>query len=138
MKKCCSLKLDRCIYRDLIYVSRQLSTEAVSIVNYKIHIFKFVFHTYPSYLCKVFFLTTLNIYKDYFKGRQRDAKLCNLMKSDYSCILWPETICLNSSYSLLKLLRFCAEGFITKKLLNLHRLDELKNFVTNIFFKLVC
>ena len=34
------------------------------------------------------FLTTLNIYKDYFKGRQRvckcEVKLC-------SCKLWPET-----------------------------------------------
>ena len=33
------------------------------------------------------FLTTLNIYKDYFKGRQRlhkcEAKFC-------SCKLWPE------------------------------------------------
>ena len=49
--------------------SRQLSTEVVSIENYEIQISRSVFHTYPSYLCKVYFLTTLDIYKDYFKGR---------------------------------------------------------------------
>ena len=49
--------------------SQQLSTEVVSIENYEIQISRSVFHTYPSYLCKVYFLTTLDIYKDYFKGR---------------------------------------------------------------------
>ena len=45
------------------------STEAVFIENYGIQIFRYVFHAYPSYLCRVSFLTTLDIYKDYFKGR---------------------------------------------------------------------
>ena len=49
--------------------SRQLLTEAVSIENYEIQISRSFFHTYPSYLCRVSFLTTLKIYKDYFKGR---------------------------------------------------------------------
>ena len=41
-----------------------------------------------------------------------------------------------SSLSLLqKLLRLCAKGFVTNELLDLHRLDELKNFVANIFLK---
>ena len=60
MKKCCSLKLDRCIYRGIIYDSRQLSTEAVFIENYEIQISKFVFHTYLSYLCRVSFLTAID------------------------------------------------------------------------------
>ena len=46
--------------------------------------------------------------------------------------------CPSSSYSLQKLLRLCAKGFVTNELLDLHRLDELMNFVTNIFLKLVC
>ena len=75
VKKCCLLKLDRqldkCIYQDLICDSRQLSTKAIYIENYEIQITKSIYHTYPSYLCKVYFLTTLDIYKDYFKGRQR-------------------------------------------------------------------
>ena len=37
-----------------------------------------------EYLCRVSFLLTLDIYKDYFKGRHKG---CNLMKSDYTCIL---------------------------------------------------
>ena len=75
VKKCCSLKLDKqldkYIYRDLMYNSQQLSTKVVSIENHEIQISKSVFHAYPSYLCRVSFLTTLDIYKNYFKGRQR-------------------------------------------------------------------
>ena len=41
----------------------------VSVENYKIQISKSVFHTYPSYVFSFSFLTTLDIYKDYFKGR---------------------------------------------------------------------
>ena len=78
-----------------IWISTNSST-VVSIENYEIQIFRFVFHAYPRYLCKASFLTTLNIYKDYFKGHQR---WCNLMKNDYSCILWLKTICPSSSFS---------------------------------------
>ena len=50
-----------------MYNSRQLSIEAVSIENYEIQIFRLIFRAYSSYLCRVSFLTTLDIYKDYFK-----------------------------------------------------------------------
>ena len=43
--------------------------ETVSIENYEIQISRFVFHAYPSCLCRISFLTTLDIYKDYFKSR---------------------------------------------------------------------
>ena len=69
---------------------------AASNKNYEIQISRYVFHAYPSYLCRVFFLTTLDIYKDYFQGRQR---WCNLMQSDYSLKLWLETIYRSSSFS---------------------------------------
>ena len=46
------------------------STEAVSIKNYEIQIFRFDFMHIHVYLCRISFLTTLDIYKDYFKGRQ--------------------------------------------------------------------
>ena len=67
-----------------MFISRQLSTKTVSIENYEIEIFKFVFHTYLSYLCRVSSLTTLDIYNDYFNDR---ITRCNLMQSDYSLIL---------------------------------------------------
>ena len=47
------------------------STEAVSIENYKIQISRFDFTHIHVYLCRVSFLTTLDIYKDYFKSHQR-------------------------------------------------------------------
>ena len=47
------------------------STNTVSIKNYEIQIFRYGFQAYPSYLCRVSFPTTLDIYKDYFKGRLR-------------------------------------------------------------------
>ena len=110
-------------------------TDNLSIENYKIQIFKYVFHVYLSYLCRVSFLTTLDIYKDYFKGRLR---WCNLRQSDYLLKLWLETICPNSSFSWRSYYVLYAKGFVTKEFLDLHCMDELKNFVANIFLKLVC
>ena len=43
--------------------------------------------------------------------------------------------CPSSSSSLQKLLHLCAKVFVTKESLDLHRLDELKNFAANIFLK---
>ena len=72
------------------------SSTTVSIENYEIQISRFVFHVYPSYLCRVSFLTILNIYKDYFKGCLTNAKDVALVVTS---ILWLETICPNSSFS---------------------------------------
>ena len=47
------------------------SMKTVSIENYEIQISKSIFMHIQVYLCMVSFLTTLDIYKDYFKGRQR-------------------------------------------------------------------
>ena len=41
-------------------------------------------------------------------------------------------------FLLKKLLHLYTKGFVTKELLGLHHVDELKNFVANIFLKLVC
>ena len=54
-------------------------TKAVFVENYEIRISRFDFTHILEYLCRVSFLTTLDIYKDYFKGRhvhemQLDAK----------------------------------------------------------------
>ena len=47
------------------------SIEAVFVKNYEIWISISDFTHIHVYLCKVSFLTTLDIYNDYFKGRQR-------------------------------------------------------------------
>ena len=109
-------KLDTYIYRDLCFILNSF----VSIENYEIQISKSVFHAYPSYLCRVSFLTILDIYKDNFKGRLR---WCNLMQSDYSLKLWPEIIFLKFSLIhlfLKELLCLCTLGFCNQVLLDLH------------------
>ena len=55
------------------------STAIVFVKNYKIKISKSDFTHIHVYLCRVSFLTTLKIYKDYFKGRHN---VCKLMKLD--------------------------------------------------------
>ena len=47
------------------------STEVVSIENYEIQIFRSDFTHIHVYLYRVSFLTTLDIYEDYFNDRQR-------------------------------------------------------------------
>ena len=61
------------------------STQVVSVENYEIRISKSDYTHILEYLCKVSFLTTLNIYKDYFKSRHKWCKVLNTR------ILWPET-----------------------------------------------
>ena len=47
------------------------SVEAIFVENYEIHIFISDFTHIHVYLCRVSFLITLDIYKDYFKGRKK-------------------------------------------------------------------
>ena len=55
-------------FQDLMMKLDSNSTEAVSVENYEIRISRSDFMHIHEYLCRVSFLTTLNIYKDYFKG----------------------------------------------------------------------
>ena len=50
------------------------STEVISVENYEIRIFRSNFTHINEYLCKISFLTTLYIYKDYFKGCLKRCK----------------------------------------------------------------
>ena len=59
-------------------------TQVVSIENYEIIFFRSDYMHIPLYLCRGSFLTTLDIYKDYFKGRQK------VMQKDNTCIVWLE------------------------------------------------
>ena len=66
------------------------------------------------YLCRVSFLTTLDIYKDYFKGCHK------AMQEQYMhCVIGSKNSS-SSLFSLKKLLRLYAKGFVIKKLPNLH------------------
>ena len=106
--------LDNCIYRGL-----KLDTSR-SIKVMEIQISRSDFCARLMYLCRVSFLTTLDLYKAYFRGRHiREYK-------ENICKRWP------MPYSLWKkLLRFCALGFCNQVLLDLHHVDEVKNFEAN-------
>ena len=93
-------------------LSIEVSTAAwqiLSIENYENQFFRFDFQPMLIYLCRVYFLTTLDIYKAYFKGRY----IWEYKES--ICKRWPVP------YSLLKkLLHLCALGFCNQVLLDLH------------------
>ena len=58
-------------YLDLMLKLDRSSTEAVSVENYEIRFFKFDYTRILEYLYRVSLLTTLHIYKDYFKSYLR-------------------------------------------------------------------
>ena len=105
MKKSCSLKLDRFLTDSYLSRSRQL----LSIKNYEIRIFRSDFQPMLMYLYRISFLTTLNLYKAYFKGHHiREYK-------ENTCKRWPLL------YSLWKyLLHLFALWFCNQVLLDLH------------------
>ena len=55
------------------------SIDTLSIKIYENQIFSFDFHPIRVYMFRLSFLTTLNIYKDYFKGRH---SLCKWVQLD--------------------------------------------------------
>ena len=59
------------MYQDLKYEAQQISSIAVSIENYENQFFKSDSTHIHVYVFRLSFLTTLNIYKDYFKGRHK-------------------------------------------------------------------
>ena len=89
--------------------ARQILSIEVSIENYGNQFFRSDFWPMLMYLCKVSFLTTLDIYKAYFKSRH------TWEYKENTCKKWP------MPYSLWKkLLRFCVLGFCNQMLLDLH------------------
>ena len=76
------------IYWSLMLMLDSNSTEAVSIKNYEIQISRFDFTHIHVHLCRVSFLTTLDIYKDYFKGHQMWYKVMQLDEKSLCSKLW--------------------------------------------------
>ena len=90
------------------------STQAVSVKNYEIRLFRSDYTHIPMYLCRVSFFTTLDIYKDYFKGRHK------VMQEQYMHCVIESRNSSSSSFSLKKLLRLYAKGFVTNELSDFH------------------
>ena len=97
----------------MLKLNRSL-TQAVFVKNFEIRFFRYDYIHIPMYLCRVSFLTTLDIYKDYFKGCHK------AMQEQYMhCVIGSKKSS-SSLFSLKKLLRLYAKGFVIKKLPNLH------------------
>ena len=67
------------------------STNRVSVEIYKVQYFRADFHPIYEYMFELSFLTTLNIYKDYFKGRKRLWKLHKSTIPQVWRKVWPKT-----------------------------------------------
>ena len=132
-RMCCSLRLNRSLDRILSIENYcWSSTQAVSVENYKIRFSRSDCTHIIEYLCRVSFLTTLHIYKDYFKNRRK------VMQSDNTCILWPETEFALVHRILCKSYCFFTPRVLWPRSFPIFIVDEMKNFAANIFLKSVC
>ena len=86
-------------YRDLMLKLDTSSTQAIFVENYEIRFSRSDYTHIPLYLCRVSFLTTLDIYKDYLKGRYM------VMQKNNTCIVWPEAEIALDPHSLCR--RYC-------------------------------
>ena len=133
MKKCYSLKPDESLDKILSIKKYCWSlTEVVSVENYEIKFSRSDYTHILEYLCRISFLTTLDIYNNYFKSRHK------VMQSDNTCILWPETEFALVHHILCKSYCVFMPRVLWPRASWSSLLDELKNFAANIFLKLVC
>ena len=76
------------------YLSSSIATwQILSIENYEIRIFRSDIQPILMYLCKVSFLTILDIYKTYFKDRHIEEYKENTSKSDWCLVLSKRSYC---------------------------------------------
>ena len=111
-------------YRELMLKLDRFSTQIVYVENYEMCPFRFDYTHITMYVCRVSFLTTLDIYKDYFKG-------CRI------CIKWPNAKSDLVHHSLWRSYCVFMPRVLWPKSFLIFIVDEVKNFAANIFFKLV-
>ena len=114
-RMCCSLKLDRSLNRILSIENYYWSlTQAVSAENYEIRNFRSDYTHILEYFCRVSFLTTLNIYKDYFTCKlslETEIDLVHHILCRNYCVFVP--------------------GVLWPRSFLIFIVDELKNFAAN-------
>ena len=77
------------------------------------------------YLCRISFLTILNIYKNYFKGRHK------VMQKNNTCIMWLEAEIALVHHSLCKSYCIIMPTVLWPRNFLIFIVDELKNFAAN-------
>ena len=119
-------------YQELLLKLNRNLTQAVFVKNYEIRFSRSDYTHILEYLCKVSFLTTLDIYKDYFKDHHKVVAIV------VTCIVWSETeIALVNLYLCKSYCVFTPRVLWPMRFL-IFIVNELKNFAANIFLKLVC
>ena len=71
-------------YRELLLKLDRNSTQAVSVKNYEIRFSRSDYTHILEYLCRVSFLTILDIYKNYFKSQHNG---CKVLQTEYMHIV---------------------------------------------------
>ena len=99
--------------------------------------FRTDFHPVRECMFELSVLTTLNIYKDYFKGRKRIYKLHKSIIAQVWGRVTGNLVCPNSSFSWRSCCVLYTLGFYDQPTSWSSSYDELKNFATNILLKLV-
>ena len=113
-------------YRDLMLKLERSSTQAISVKNYKIRFSRFDYMHILEYLCRVSFLTNLDIYKDYFKSSH---KWC--LQKNNPCILWPEIEIALVRHILCRSYYIFMPRVLWPRSFLIFTIDELKKFATN-------
>ena len=129
-RKCYSFKTQQksrqnLFYRDLMLKLDKSSTQAVFVKNYKIRFSKSDYTHILEYLCRVSFLTTLHIYKDYFKSHHE------VLQKNNPCILWPEVKIALVHHILCKSYCIFMPRVLWPRRFLIFTIDELKNFAAN-------
>ena len=114
-------------YRDLMLKLDKSSTQALLVENYEIMFSRSDYMHIHEYLCRVSFLTTPNIYKNYFKSRH---KRCKVMQNDNTCILWPEAEIALVHHSLCRSYRVFTPRVLWPRYFLIFIVDELMNWRT--------
>ena len=112
-------------YRNLMSKLDRSLTQVVSVENYEIRFSRSDYMHIPMYLCRFSFLTTLDIYKDYFKGHQK------VMQKDNTCIVWPEAEIALVHHSLCRSYCVFTLRVLWLKSFLIFIINELKNFAAN-------
>ena len=123
------------IYRDL--KSARLyscSTNRISIEVYETQFFRIVFHPICECMFGLSFLTTLNIYKDYFKG----CKRLHIVAQEHNCTSVKKSVtgnlvCHSSSFSSRSCCVLYTVGFCDQATSWSSSCDEQKNFAAKSF-----
>ena len=112
-------------YRNLMLKLDRSLTQIVSVKNYEIRFSRSNYMHIPMYLCRISFLTTLDIYNDYFKGHQK------VMQKDNTCIVWLEAEIALVHHSLCRSYCVFTPRVLWLKSFLIFIINKLKNFATN-------